>query len=234
MSITRSETPTLITLLAAILLCSCGPVALSKTAYSSPEDVLNISIEAMQNVKSYHFIEESLKRPSSSLWVEGDFSSPTSERISIVDKEDTTRMVRIDTHRYAQFNGETSYEEVPVQLMDGWMPHTRILNDMRGAKQVSIVGDEQAGGTTMLHVTFTFDGTGNENIAAPADITGSTEAYIHVWIEKSTMLIDHYTVSSNKDGAPAYSVAFSKFNQSVSPPIGQPSTIAPSTPTVQY
>jgi hypothetical protein len=216
----------LILAVTALVMCGCMALRQESDGVISPSELLAKSAEAMKGVTSYHFVGGFELQTYVQGQAEGDHIMPDTERLSMdATGRGKTDMIRIGSERYTRRDDNLVYRKVPLQMFEGWMPAPRLINDIRTAADVTIVGEEKVDNIEAIHLKFTYDGRPNVQFG-PADITGFEESELQIWIDKATFLVHRYAVSARKGQPFDTVVTFSRFNQTVSPPIEEPKNIA--------
>ncbi len=187
----------------------------SGTGGGEAMDLLTRSADAMKNLKSYHMSMQ-LESAGTTTSIEGDVELPDKYRLNIdAGGGVSTETIIVGGSSYTKMPGTDQYVASPFNssLLDA--ANTSDIADV--AQNATVVGDETLDGVDTTHVKYSAnDPTGTSGA------TGDVDA----WIEKSTGYIHQYKVSSSAAGVSSTTtVMYSKFNETIDPPIEKPDNV---------
>lgn len=185
-------------------------------------DTLTSASEKMKGLKSYH-MAVSVDTAGTTTSVEGDVEPPSKARLTTNTAGVSTEVILIDTASYTKVPGSDQYIEGPGDASMLGQTDTSSIASM--AQNAKVVGDETLDGIDTTHIQFT-----------TSDTTAGTASSVNaeVWIEKSSGYIHQYKVKSDAGGVTSNTmITYSKFNETISPPIEKPTNImsVPDLPT---
>lgn len=203
-------------------------------------DLLSSFYQKMKGVQSYHYslVNDTSGVTSTS---EGDFQAPNLSRVTTdMGALGKSESIVIGTDTYTKSPGQDSYVHTSVPNVPQGMDLSPYI------LSAEIVGDETVNGVSTTRVKFTYDADkmmkdlmtqmGQGGTQLPSMGKSDSE----LWLDKSTQLpVKQVTkVNLNISGVEMSTTStqtFSKFNETVSPPIEKPTnfTEAPAVGTVE-
>lgn len=208
-------------------------------------DLLNKADAAMKGVKSYHLVMKTDAGGVGAVQAEGDFMLPDNARLTmdLGSGLGKTEMIIIGQDSYIKNpagDGYISTGSTGMGMTQSLSP-SQFSSLAQGAQNVSVVGDETIDGVSTTHLKFSYDMgkmAAQSATAAgqptPAGLTGTATA--DMWIEKDTNYIRQFKFVSPSTAVPGMTtptatgdttitITYSKFNESVSPPIEKPTNV---------
>jgi len=203
-------------------------------------DLLNQYYQKMKDLKSYHYttLTEVSGITSKS---EGDFEAPNKSRVSTdLGSLGTSESIVIGTDTYSKSPGQDAYVHTVVpNIPQGMDLAPYILS-------AEIVGDEPMNGASTTHVKFTYDADKMmQDLMTQMGQTGTQlpsmgKSDSEVWVDKSTGLPVQQVSKVKVDVAgtsmeTTSTQIFSKFNETVTPPIEKPANVteSPAIPSIE-
>jgi len=189
---------------------------------SAATDLLTKSAAAMKAVKTYH-LSMNIDSSAGATTAEGDLALPDTYRMTLESAGVSTEIIIIGGSSYVKLPGGDQYVESPAD--PSMLNAANATSFAEIAQDAKVVGDEDIDGTATTHISFTYDA----NKAAEAAGTTGTDlgtAQSDVWVDKSTNLIRQFKVVSTAAGTSSTTtVKYSKFDETIDPPIEKPTNI---------
>lgn len=190
---------------------------------SAATDLLTKSAAAMKAVKTYH-LSMNIDSSAGATTAEGDLALPDTMRMTLETAGTSTEVILIGGSSYVKVPGGDQYFESPAD--PSLLNAANATSFAEIAQDAKVVGDEDIDGTATTHISFTYDANKVAESTGASTGTDLGTAQSDVWIDKSTNLIRQFKVVSTAAGTSSTTtVKYSKFDETIDPPIEKPTNI---------
>jgi hypothetical protein len=183
--------------------------------------LLNKALDCMKDITSYHFVTHDTTGQQGG-GLEGDFESPDKLRmVTQMGGKGPAEILVIGKDWYTKQPGNSSYVKTDSLAPYGSAaPLEQLLMISPTITSTTKIGDEQVEEIDVVHIRFNFDASNSLGLATEV-VPALGEAHGEVWIDKSTYNIHQQALSLGSTPQTIVTI-YSKFNESVTPPIEKP------------